>query len=461
MSSVEHIAAWSLSDAAQFRSPLALRQARLVTLDSIGCMLVGHQAETPRKIIEWVEELGGRPDCSIVGTKLKTNVLNATLGNCVLVRGQDLNDVMFIQKEGHLSVGGHCSDNIPAALAVAEFVTAPWSAVFETLVMGYELFVRMRDVMPFSSNWDGASVSGLVAAAMAGRLMKFDVETQAHAIAFGATRCSTPKIVRWGELASIKNLAGAMIAESAVGGAMMAARGLTGPLEILDHKGGLQQVFDPALDFSRIWETDSSHANIMLANVKTYPCIGTGQTAVAAAIAAHKRVAGRIDQIQKIVVTMADVPMVRNQQAEESRRYPLSREDADHSFTFLPAVALVDGEVTERQFENDRWATAQMRHLAGIVELECSSDLARNAPGSMPCKLCVVLKDGEEIEEECLYPPGHSCPDRGLDSAVVESKFRHCASGILPAATIERVIVELLKGDGTTSPAEMMPLLSS
>jgi 2-methylcitrate dehydratase len=25
---------------------------------------------------------------------------------------------------------------------------------------------------------------------------------------------------------------------------------------------------------------------------------------------------------------------------------------------------------------------------------------------------------------ECLYPPGHSFPDKGLDAAVVEAKFR-------------------------------------
>ena len=181
-----------------------------------------------------------------------------------------------------------------------------------------------------SSSWDGASSCGLVAAAMAGRLMKLDAEKQAHALAFGATRCATPKVVRWGDLASIKNLAGALIAESAVRGVIMAARGLTGPLEILDHKGGLHQVFDPKLDFTRLWAKASQAPRIMLSNIKTYPCIGTGQTAVAAAIDAHPKLVGKIERIEKIVVTMADVPMIRSQQGEASRDRKSTRLNSSH-----------------------------------------------------------------------------------------------------------------------------------
>ena len=36
-------------------------------------------------------------------------------------------------------------------------------------------------------------------------------------------------------------------------------------------------------------------------------------------------------------------------------RRPESRETADHSFYFLVAAALLDGELTPRQFENERW----------------------------------------------------------------------------------------------------------
>ena len=150
-------------------------------------------------------------------------------------------------------------------------------------------------------------------------------------------------------------------------------RGLTGPLEALDHRGGLHQVFDPRLDFSRLWAPASGPPRILLSHVKTWPCIGTGQTAVGAAIELHPKLAGRTDSIEKIVVTMMDAPMIRDQQAEESRRLPRTHEDADHSFTFLPVVAMVDGDVGERQFEHERWMTPQIRGLIEKVDLRVST----------------------------------------------------------------------------------------
>ena len=460
LTSIDHIATWSLGDDPTFGSPLSVRQSGLVLLDSIGCMLAAQHATTAGEVVKLVADLGGTPRCTVVGQRFKTSAPNAVLANGALVRALDLNDVMFIQKEGHLSVGGHCSDNIPVVMAIGELVNVSLRQVLEAFVMGYQMFGRLRDVMPFNSAWDGTSASGLVASAMAGRLMGLDAGRQAHALAYGATRCSTPKIVRWGDLSAMKNLANALIAEEAVRGTMMAARGLTGPLQVLDHKGGLHQVFDPKLDLSTIWAPVTGLPQVMLANVKTYPCIGTAQTAIKAAIDAHLRVRDRIGQIKKIVVTMADVPMIRNQQAEESRKYPTTREDADHSFTFLPAIVLADGELGDRQFENARWTHQDMRDLAGKVEMTLSAELAARAPGSMPCHLRVIFDDNSEIESECLYPPGHSFPDTGLNRDVVEAKFRTCAAGYLSNVQSDQLIASLVDGDLDTPFASVMSIIA-
>ena len=442
--SIQELADWSLGQDASFSDPLTLRQSALLLLDSIGCMLAEQNAHTAGEVVKLVADLGGTPTCTIVGQNFKSSAPNAVLANGALVRALDLNDVMFIQKEGHLSVGGHCSDNIPVVMAIGEMANASLRQVLEAFVMGYQMFGRLRDVMPFNSAWDGTSASGLVAAAMAGRLMGLDQERQAHALAYGATRCSTPKIVRWGDLSAMKILANALIAEEAVRGTMMAARGLTGPLEVLDHKGGLHQVFDPSLDLTTLWAPVTGLPQILLANVKTYPCIGTAQTEIKAAIDAHPKVKNRLSKISKIIVTMADVPMIKNQQGEESRKYPTTREEADHSFTFLPAIVLADGELGDQQFENARWTHSDMRDLAGRVEMKLSAELAARAPGSMPCHLRVIFHSGEEIESECLYPPGHSFPESGLNRDVVESKFRRYAAGYLSPHQSDEVIAFLL-----------------
>ena len=454
--SVSKLAAWSLTDDAAYCSELVLRQAKLLVLDTIGCALAGATSETSAHAIALARDLGGNPACTIVGMSDKTSILNAVFANGVLVRAHDLNDVTFQQKDGKLSVGGHCSDNIPVALAVAEKFECPGRAMLEAIAMGYQLFGRLRDVMRFSSTWDNTSISGLVAAAMAGRLIGLDETRQAHGLALAAIRCATPKIVRWGAISAAKNLANALVAQSGVQAALMAAKGLTGPLEVLDHAGGIPAIFDPELGFDRLWAPVGSPAQIMTANVKSFPCIGTAQALIVAALDAHKQLGARISEVERIEVIMADLPMVKNQQAERTRRYPQTHEEADHSFTFLPCVVLTDGELTLRQYENERWMQPAIRNLIEKVDLLTSPDLNARAPGSMPCRLRLVLRDDSDIVSECLYPPGHSFPERGLDSAVVEAKFRDVSR----AAMTERQASEVIDlTSGLDRPLPVGPLL--
>src|SRR5260221_4782714 len=128
---------------------------------------------------------------------------------------------------------------------------------------------------------------------MAGRLLGLDAMRQARGLALAAARCATPEVVRWGALSSVKNMANALVAQSGVQAALLAARDLTGPMEVLDHEGGLRQLFDPDLGFEQLWAPPSATLQVMIANIKTFPCIGTAQALVAAAFALAPELHGR------------------------------------------------------------------------------------------------------------------------------------------------------------------------
>src|SRR5262245_32806470 len=129
--SIRSLAEWTLAAEPVYRSPLVLRQARLLLLDTIGCAILGARAPTARSVRALVDAVGGNPDCTLIGARGRSSVLNAALANGVAVRNLDLNDVMFVEKDGRLSVGGHCSDTIPAALAVAERADSAWEDVLQ------------------------------------------------------------------------------------------------------------------------------------------------------------------------------------------------------------------------------------------------------------------------------------------------------------------------------------------
>ena len=455
---IRRLAGWTLQPDPAWSDPAVLTQTKLILLDSLACAIAALEVPTPRKVAALINMLGGAPMCSIVGRAEKASILSAVLMNGALVRSLDFNDVQFFLKEGKLSVAGHCSDNIPAALAAAEHKGATGQATLEAIAMGYELFGRLRRLMPFTSAWDGTSVSGLVAAAIYGRLAGFDAETQANALALGAIRCATPSVVRWGRLSGAKNLANALIAQSAVQGAMLAELGVTGPLEVLDHRGGLFQVFDPDLGLDSLWAPLDEAPYIMTSGIKPYACIGTAQTTVAAALQLHPKVKDRLDRISRINVVMADLPMIRKQQGEAHRRQPRTREAADHSFTFLPAVAMAEGAMTDAQFRDRRWEQPDMLRLIEATDLTVEPGLAERAPGSMPSRIEVTLDDRSVVSEECLFHPGHSFPDRGLDAAAVCRKYDEVVGPHLSDAT-RKALREAVLDFETRDIAAIMTLL--
>ena len=458
---IEQLAAWSLAPHEAFRSDLAQRQARLLLLDVIGCAYAAIESGAVDAVLGLTDDIGGAPQATVIGRAGKTSVPNAVFANGALIRVLDLNDVMFAERDGKLAVAGHPSENIPAALAVAEAFGLTGRKMLEAVVLNYEVYGRLRELIPDTGAWDGASASGMAAAAITGRLLGLDSERQAHGLALAAARSPTPKIVRNGEISAAKSLANAFAMQSGVHSALLAAKGVTGPLEILDdRKAGLFQVFDPERGLERLWRPIAASPLILGTNLKSYPSIGTSQTALAAALDARARLGGRIDAIESIEVTMADVPAVRRQQGDQSRRYPKSREAADHSFAFLVAIALLDGELTHRQFVGERWLTDSAVHgLMDRLTLKVSSDLAAQAAGNLPGRVTLKLRDGEKISAECLEPPGRS-ENEGLIAHFVEAKFHSVSRGVVGNSQRQAIVAAVHALNDKSSLAALVNLLA-
>ena len=114
--------------------------------------------------------------------------------------------------------------------------------------------------------------------------------------------------------------------------------------------------------------------------------------------------------------------MVVTQLGDSARRHPNSRETADHSFYFLPAVALLDGELTTVQFEDRRWEDPRVNALMDRISIHTDKNLNERAPNSFPVRFSVLMRKGQGHIAEVLYPPGH--PLNRLDTKGIIGKFR-------------------------------------
>ena len=394
----------------------AIAQAKFLLLDTLGCALAALREETVEETLRVVAEVGGAEQSRIMGTGMRSSVPNGVLANGVLIRTLDLNDYF-----GGNRVVGHPSDNIAVALSVGDWQRSTGLDVLKAVVMGYELYGRLEDCIEAKSPWDHTTATGIVAPAMAGFLMNLDEERMSHALALGAVYCPTLGTIRRGHLSAAKGMANAAVAQGAVFQTMLAAHGITGPLGALEGADGLNGMVLARGGISEAFFASEDRYRILGAGIKPYPCVGTSQSLVAAALEVRPRVENKLDEIERIEIAMADLPMVVTQVEDSARRHPTSREAADHSFYFLPAVALLDGELTTLQFDDRRWEDPRVNALMDRMTIFRDKNLNARAPDAFPVRFSAAMRDGQEHVAEVLYHPGHAL--NRLDAKGIIGKF--------------------------------------
>jgi 2-methylcitrate dehydratase len=407
--------------------------SKSLVLDSIGCALAAGGEHAYERALRTFEAIGGNAECTIIGSKRRMPVTSAVMLNGILIRELDLNDAYV--GPGQM---GHPSDNIAVALSVGERQRASGLDMLASVVAGYELYCRIQDIIVGRGPWDHVTASALVAPAIAGRLLKLDADQLANALALSAAHGNTLSAVRSGQLSNAKAMANAFVAYQGTLCSLLAAQGTTGPLSIFEGKGGLGKAFLAGPDLSLLVEPIRDRFRISDVSIKAYPCIGTSQAMVAGVIQARQGIVDPVKEIKHLEVRMADTPFVRGQVEDEDRRYPTSRETADHSFYYLAAAALMDGEMTQAQFEGERWMQPEVKSLMERMTICTDASLNKYTPGSFPCVLQLTTMNGESRTVEVFYPKGH--PKNRMSSAEVEGKFRGCTRAVLSEAQQTKII---------------------
>lgn len=436
-----------------------IEQTKLLVLDTLGCAIAAEGVTLVGQMRHVAVALGGAPQATLIGGGEKSSVLNAVLVNGTMVRVLDLNDYSVKEgKPGRLATGGHPSDNIPVALTVGEWQDRSGLEVIGAVALVYEIYARLVELSAARSPFDGTSLSGIAVAAMAGQLMGLGAGRLGHAIAYGAARCMAPPLMRRGQISSGKSLSNSLVAQSGVLGAMIAAERVSGPVEVLDHEFGIRSMFAEEADFSTLAQPFDRVDSILGNHIKAFPCVATGQAAVAAALDLHQWVKGSTDKIAKIGIIMADDPYVRGQQGDPQRADPQSHAAADHSFAFIVAAALVDGEMTPRQYENERWFDPAIRALMGKTEMGNDPALNAKAPLAFPARVEVTMEDGTTHASEVPFAPGYS---KGrLNRAEVIQKFETFTAPKIDEARMESLKALALRLEELESLDELMATLS-
>src|SRR6202022_3807824 len=204
-------------------------------IDSIGCA-VGAWNEGPCVIARNVaSEFSAKHGSTIIGTNHQAPPDWAAFANGCCIRYFDYNDT-YLSKEP-----AHPSDNISAALAIAESVGANGRELITAIALAYEVQCRLCDAASIRARgWDHVTYGAFSTALAAARLIKLDPERTRHAVNIAGVACAAMRQARVGELSHWKGVAFANAARHGVYSTLLARAGMTGPAPIFEGQRGFK-----------------------------------------------------------------------------------------------------------------------------------------------------------------------------------------------------------------------------
>jgi 2-methylcitrate dehydratase len=143
--------------------------------------------------------------------------------------------------------------------------------------------------------------------------------------------------------------------------------------------------------------------------------------------------------------------------SEPEKWKPETRETADHSLPYITAIALIDGEVTSRQFEPERFADPKMWKFLERVEVKRNAELSGMYPGAVANIVHVELTDNRKLTKRVDYPLGHA--KNPLKDTEVEAKFRSLVVPLLGEERAKRILERAWKLDEAQNVDQLIELV--
>lgn len=414
--------------------PEAVQHAKRFLLDSLGCAMLAVPGEDMQALLRFIASQGGLEQASIIGSSIQSNMPNAALMNCALIRALDYNDIYWEQDPSHPS------DLLGAALACGEAAHKGGKDVLAAIVLAYELEMRwchaanpgIREV-----GWHHASLTQFVSPLIAGKLLDLNVDQLTAAVGICGSSHFTLGGVVAGHLTNMKNIADPLASQAGVFAALMARQGLTGPVEVLEGKEGLfETISNVRWDPEKLLESLGEEYYIARCGLKAFPTEALTHQPISAMLRLKQDHDLQPEDIGEILVETttrgADIL------SDPSKYQPDTKETADHSLPYVIAVAAADGEVMPESFEDQKLFDPVIRELLPKITVLADPEIDRLFPEIKRARVTVTTNDGSQYTTQTDVAKGS--PEDPMSDEEVESKFFANSNNILnPERQLELV----------------------
>jgi 2-methylcitrate dehydratase len=246
--------------------------------------------------------------------------------------------------------------------------------------------------------------------------------------------CAAMRQARVGELSHWKGVAFANAARHGVYSALLARAGMTGPAPIFEGQMGFEKELGVSLGnvgekFAVPFPQNPQGPASMILNtsIKYWPAEYHSQSAIEAALFLREQI-NDISQVASVNIESheASVDIIGS---EPEKWRPETRETADHSLPYITAIALIDGQVSDKQFQSSRFTDPAIWKFLENVKVTRNTELSALYPGAVANIVHVTLKDGRMLTKRVDYPLGNA--KNPVSDVELERKFLHLVAPAL------------------------------
>jgi 2-methylcitrate dehydratase PrpD len=405
--------------------------ARAVTLDTLGAILAGSRLTENARLAALVAERSGSRTATLVGHGRKAEPMLAALANGTA-------GVSLEMDEGNRWGGGHPAIHVlPATLAVAEELAVDGRRFIEALVAGYEVTSRLGGASQVRPNVHSHGTWGTAGAAVAvAKLRGHDRDALRTVINLATSMSPANSWQPCFEGATIRNLYPGRSNLQGILATHLLACGYTAVHDapsdlygtILGERFDRNAVVDGITAEERVaaYRIEHNYFKFHACCLYNHPVLDAVNSLVhTEGFSAH--------DVQRIRVT--SLPFV-TRMADPS---PANMLAAKFSVPYAVAAAVVKGTTDISAFEDAVREDAQVRQLAGRVEVSGDDTMSMRADPHRPtARVSVELSDGRVLARDATIVHGDAANPRPRHE--LEAKFRMLASDVLDAARVNEVV---------------------
>lgn len=375
-------------------------KAKEQLMSIIGAIYAGIEFDGVSRLIQVVKNWGDKEESTIIGGGYKTSMRNAGLVNSVSAQILEFDDWVWASHTGAAAV--------PTVLAVGEALGASGKEVMTAQVIANEIAGRTGEAIATPiKNGNAIPNHQIDTAISAGKLMGLNQEEMMDAVGNSCIQAQVTSFIGWSGYA--KGLLTGMPVYTGITSANLAQGGFGGNHNIIEHPMGFAYTVSADVNLEAMVSNLGREWRMKTLTTKPYPICGYFSVAIDCILELVNNNEISPEEIEEVEVKCPlSMLMVGTLWKGLPDLYERIKEKRD--WTYIPllfdsyyplAAAIVDGELTPRQYREERIFDEQIHRLIPKIKLipDAIQDIRFLRSHQMGAKVAIITKKRKRLSK--------------------------------------------------------------